>query len=230
MEFLSDIELYYSLPENISGKDVLIKGEEVKHITRVMRHTPGDIMYVTNGEGKIFKSVIKELQKDTVHLNTIEEYNFENKFNNVNFCIPKLKSNERFEFALEKCVELGITNFIIYESSRSITKGEKADRWNKILVSAMKQSLHSYLPVIKGITTLRKLLSFSGEKIIFEQHSDKSFKEFEFLKSEEYYFIFGPEGGLSPEEINLFDTSNIYNLASNRLRSETAIIKAASLL
>lgn len=195
-----------------------------------MRHVPGDILYVTNGEGKIFKSVIQAFEKDSVQLSAVEEYSFENKFRHINFCIPKLKSNERFEFALEKCVELGVTNFIIYESSRTISKGEKAERWNKILLSAMKQSLHSYLPIIKGVTTLKKISSFEGEKILFEQHTTNLFKGIEFQKGKDYYLIFGPEGGLTTDEITLFGSANVFNLAENRLRSETAIIKAACLL
>ena len=195
-----------------------------------MRHLPGDIIFVTNGAGKIFKSEIDNFNKDSVHLQIISTYEYENKLSNINLCIPKLKNTERFEFALEKCAEMGITNFFIYESSRSFARGEKIDRWNKILLAAMKQSLLSYLPEIKRIYKISELQNLDGELIIFEQNSDNLFKEYKFNKDKKYYLIFGPEGGLSPDELNLFNKANIFNLAENRLRSETAIIKAVSLL
>ena len=77
---------------------------------------------------------------------------------NIFFCIPKLKYSDRFEFALEKCTELGITNFIIFDSERSIHKSDKKERWEKIVLSAMKQSLRSYLPNITVINSLIEYL------------------------------------------------------------------------
>lgn len=195
-----------------------------------MRHSPEDILHVTDGKGIIYKSEIKSTLNNFVALEIIEEFQYQNKYGHITFCIPKLKNSDRFEFALEKCVEMGITNFIVFESSRCISKGDKTERWNKILLSAMKQSLLSYLPTIKETTTLKKLLTVKKEKIVFDQNSDRLFKGFHFDNRKEYYLIFGPEGGLSREELTLFDKENIYNLSQNRLRSETAIIKAAALL
>lgn len=230
MEYLSDIELFYTAPENISDMRLVISGEESNHIIKVMRHTAGEILHVTDGKGNIYKGEITSISGNNVNVNISEQFKYENKLSNITFCIPKLKSADRFEFALEKSVEMGITNFIIFESSRCIAKGEKTERWNKILLAAMKQSLRSFLPEILQTTTLKKLTELPGEKIVFNQNAEKLFKDLAFDNKKNYYLIFGPEGGLSEAEIEMFPRENNFKLADNRLRSETAIIKAASLI
>ncbi len=140
-----------------------------------------------------------------------------------------MKSNDRLEFALEKCTELGITNFILFDSERTISKADKIDRWRKILLSAMKQSLHSFLPGIK-VHDFNNIINFPGTKVAFEQSASKKISEFVNNYDETYYFIFGPEGGLSEKELNFFDGENIYKIYNNRLRTETAVVSAAALI
>ncbi len=226
----SNIELYYS-PQITSTKNIIIsEDEDYKHIVKVMRHSTGDEIYISDGVGKIFKSKISFINKNYLEAEIEETFSYKNKFSNITFCIPKLKSQDRFEFALEKCVELGITNFIVFNSERTITKGNKTERWERILISAMKQSLRSFLPKISIANSLAEILELDGDKIIFEQNSAKKFLSFENNYSKNYYFIFGPEGGLSENELNLFSDEEKFSLSSNRLRSETAIIKCASML
>lgn len=230
LEHLSNIELFYSLPENISGNEIMLSGDEFHHAVKVMRHHSGDEIYVTNGEGKIFNGDIIEILKDSLIITVKKEFAYKNKFANVVFCLPKLKSPERFEFALEKCTELGITNFVIFESERTVSKSSKIERWQKIVLSAMKQSLQSFLPVISIVGSIKEIKSFEGKKIVFEQDTKNIFSCLPENKEDKYYLLFGPEGGLSPKELSLFNEDELYKLAVNRLRSETAIVKCASLI
>ena len=68
------------------------------------------------------------------------------------------------------------------------------------------------------------------DKIIPDQNSEKKISELKINPEEKYYFIFGPEGGFTNEEQELFNKNNFYSLADNRLRTETAVIKCASIL
>ena len=195
-----------------------------------MRHTAGDEIYVTDGDGKIYRAVIEECSNTHVNCKIMNVFNFENEFSNIFFCIPKLKSTERLEFAFEKSVELGITNFIVYSAKNSVSKGYKLERWQKILLSAMKQSLRSFLPNINICNSIEEIKNLDGKIIMFEQNSHNKFSSFKLNNDIKYYFIFGPEGGLNREEIELADKENIYTLGKSRLRTETAVVSAASVL
>lgn len=227
MQYLSNIELYYS-PQGNYSKPVILAGDEFNHAVKVMRHIPGDEIYTTNGKGEILLSTIDEINKNFLSASAQQIFNYENKFSNITFCIPKLKSTDRLEFALEKCTELGITNFVVFNSQRTMHKSDRKERWERILLSAMKQSLRSYLPEIETVNSLNEIVKINGRKILLEQTTENKITSLKINKDEKIYFIFGPEGGFTKDEINLFDEK--YTLAGNRLRTETAVIKCASII
>jgi 16S rRNA (uracil1498-N3)-methyltransferase len=227
-DFLSDIELYFS--PLVKGNTLIIEGNEAHHIQNVMRHLIGDEIFITDGDGSIYKTKIHSINKNSVHCKIYSTDYYINKYSNLFFCIPRLKHAERFEFALEKCVELGITNFIAFDSKRTVAKGAKVERWEKILLSAMKQSLRAYLPKIIYVKSLTELVKLNGTKIVFDQKANQTFQQFisachQSLISNNFFFIFGPEGGFEKTEIS--NESLVVRLADKRLRSETAIIAAA---
>jgi 16S rRNA (uracil1498-N3)-methyltransferase len=222
--------LFYCNPNNSAENKIILEGDEYRHAVKVMRHLPGDEIFVTNGEGKIFKCFIDGILNNTLAADVKKEFTFKNSFFNIIFCLPKLKNPERFEFALEKCAELGITNFIVFESERTISRSSKIERWHKILLSAMKQSLQSFLPAISIINSVEEIMSMDGKKFIFEQNAENIFQGLHNDNTGKNYFLFGPEGGFSKKELDLFKDSELFKLADNRLRSETAILKCASLL
>ena len=127
-------------------------------------------------------------------------------------------------------IQLGITNFVLFNSERSVSKSFNTDRINKILLSAMKQSLQSYLPKVEVYDSLLKFGELKAVKVLFEQSSENKLANQIFDETKNYCMIFGPEGGFSEKEMLQIHPTLILNLAENRLRSETAIIKAASLI
>jgi 16S rRNA (uracil1498-N3)-methyltransferase len=200
-----------------------------------MRHKVGDSIYVTDGYGTIYQSSISSIEKRNVIAEVVESTRYENKFAGIWFCIPRLKSADRFEYALEKSVELGITNFIIFDSTRTVAKGEKIERWEKILIAAMKQSLRAWLPKIQYVKSINEIVKLKGTKILFDQNAEQSFQQYllangKELNANSYFFIFGPEGGFASEECRVLNEELTVRLTENRLRSETAIVTAASLL
>ncbi len=230
MNKLQNIELYYSSSPRQGNRLILSDKDELNHILRVMRHSAGDEIYITDGKGRICQASIVSLFPEYMEAQVLQEYEYQDYNKNLIFCIPRLRSTERFETALEKCTELGITNFIIFDSARTIPKGNKTARWEKILLSAMKQSLRSFLPLLKSGSSVSELAAVEGNKVLFVQEAEKNFDKNMINGNEKYYFIFGPEGDFTQEEKNLFSSSGFYNLGENRLRSETAIIKCASIL
>jgi len=106
--FLSNIELYYSSEGNIFSETILLTGDEFKHAVKVMRNSVGNTLYITNGEGSIFKTEILSIEKDKLSVRIIYTIKTESRFENIFFCIPKLKNPDRFKFVVEKCIELKV--------------------------------------------------------------------------------------------------------------------------
>ena len=232
-DFLSDIELFYS--EEFKNEDVFLKGEEYRHIVKVLRHKRGDRIFVTEGKGKIFETEIVELHNDFLRGEIISEQIFREAFPNIVFVLPRLRKPQRFEFALEKSVELGITNFVVYDAARSVAKGDKSDRWRKIALSAMKQSLGAFLPKIEYSKSLENIDFGEGNIVItLSQQAETSFSDFiaenNFISGKKYFFVFGPEGDFSPQEKEFLENSFKLRLTNNRLRTETAVTSVAAFL
>lgn len=225
---LAGIELFYALPINISNGNIILVDNEFKHCCKVMRNSVGDVIYITNGEGNLYKSKIEKIEKNSLKGKILETIPSKNELDNIYFCIPNLKNPDRLKYALEKCVELGITNFILFESKRTIGKIKNIERFKRIILSAMKQSLHSFLPRIES-DSFKSIVNNPGIKILFDQSSENKF-HFTYEPSNKYYFLFGPEGGFESEEIEMIESSHRFVLSNHRLRSETAVIKCASLL
>lgn len=230
MEYLSNIELYYCASVLDDAQTFVLVDDEYQHCVKVMRNKIGDKLFATDGCGNIFEGIITEIQKESVTAKIEKKYHYENKLKDFTFYIPNLKNPDRLKFALEKCTELGITNFVLFNSDNTVSKGFKLDRINKIVLAAMKQSLRSYLPKISVMDSISEIININGEKVLFDQSSTEKIKDYKFDPNVNYLMIFGPEGGLSQKEIEIINPTLKFNLIENRLRSETAIIKAASII
>ena len=228
LEHLSDIELYYSSSKLVEIEKITLQGEELHHAVNVMRNSVGDLIHITDGEGTIYKSEIVEIKKINLIAAIEEKLIYENGAANIWFCIPVLKNPDRLKFSVEKCVELGITNFIVFTSKHTISKKINIEKLEKTILAAMKQSLRAFLPKI-STSRFDEIIKFPGTKILFDQKA-KSVFDGDFNLKEPTYFLFGPEGGFDETEINSVRPENRFALSANRLRSETAIIKCASLI
>lgn len=229
LEFLSNTELYYS--ETVDDDLIFLEEEEFNHACKVMRHKEGDDLFVTKGNGIIFKTKVDEIFKDKYQLRIESQNKYENKFENVFFCLPIIKSPDRFSFMIEKSVELGITNFLIINFDRNVKKNIKPARINKILISAMKQSLRAFLPKLVSEVDLENLIAKKeSEFYLLDQNAKKVFSENKIDLNRPSYFIFGPEGGLSEKEMDLLKDIQKYKISDYRLRSETAVVSLASQL
>lgn len=220
------MNLFYS--ENITPPVFDLPTEESKHIVRVLRKTAGDKIHITDGKGCFYNCVIIDAnpKKCTLEVEqTIPDNNARNYY--LHIAIAPTKNISRFEWFLEKCTEIGIdeiTPLITFNSER---REVKIPRLNKVVVSAMKQSLKATLPILNTPLSFNELIKipFTGEKYIawIDESVNKTLIE-SYTKNTDVFILIGPEGDFSPEETQLAINEGFLpiSLGKSRLRTETA--------
>jgi 16S rRNA (uracil1498-N3)-methyltransferase len=225
------MQLFYNPTITESTEVFSFDKEESKHIIKVLRKKDTDLLYVTNGLGFLFKTEIT-LASDSKC--TVKIISFEkaapSKFK-LHLAVAPTKMNDRYEWFLEKATEIGvheITPIICDHSERKVINNE---RFDKILLTAMKQSNELYLPKLNPAITFKEFvkLKIEGVKLIAhcEETDKKSLKSI--LKTnEDYTILIGPEGDFSEKEIAmaLENDFTAVSLGNTRLRTETAAIVA----
>ena len=225
------MQLFYNPDITNQTKQFSFNREESKHIVKVLRKRTGDQLHITNGKGWLFTSeiIIADIKKCTV---SIETKTLQTKHNyNLHLVVSPTKMNDRYEWFLEKATEIGIdsiTPIICDHSERKIIKQE---RFEKIIQSAMKQSLHCYLPKLSQALTFKDFMKqeFNGQLFIAhcEETVRKSFKK-QLQPKQDVTILIGPEGDFSVKEIKMAIENNFIpvTLGETRLRTETAAIVA----
>ena len=225
------MQLFYTSHINESLTTFVFDKEESKHIVKVLRKQESDILYVTNGLGFLFKTKIS-LASDSKCTVTIESFEKQEAPKvHLHLAVAPTKMNERYEWFLEKATEIGIqeiTPIICEHSERKIIK---IDRFQKIIESAMKQSLHYYLPILNEPITYKEFIKkeFKGQKFIAHcEETDKKSLKKELQTNSDVTLLIGPEGDFSVKEIQIaLDNAFIpVTLGNTRLRTETAALVA----
>lgn len=225
------MQLFYNQNITETTTDFSFDKEESKHIVKVLRKKTGDILHITNGNGWLFNAeiIVPDIKKCMVRI--VSKTLQPKRCYDLHLAVAPTKMNDRFEWFLEKATEIGvetITPIICDHSERKIIK---KDRFEKILQSAMKQSLRCYLPTLNDAITFKSLIKqdFTGDVFIAhcEETSRKSLKK-ELKPNTDITILIGPEGDFSVKEIKqaLQNGFKPVTLGETRLRTETAAIIA----
>ncbi len=231
------MEHYYTPRENILGNSLIITGDEAKHLAKVLRKKSGEEIYVTDGEGNLYKCRIEKISKENIDCNIIEKSFGENEPEiKVTLYQSLLKNPDRFEFAIEKSVELGVNTIQPIITEHVINKKrDKTERWQQIALAAMKQSQRCYLPQVSPPLTFSKAIESCESEIKLIAHNNYELRmtNYEFTHSTKNISVFiGPEGGFSADEVGLAlkNGFKILNIGKRKYRSETAAIAVLTLL
>ncbi|NUM70854.1 MAG: 16S rRNA (uracil(1498)-N(3))-methyltransferase [Ignavibacteriaceae bacterium] len=225
----SGIELFYAENYREGDTHITLSGSEYLHLIRVMRHSPGDEIHFTDGKGNFILSKFIRNGKNEGEFEIISRTFHPDKAGNLTFFIPILRNPDRMEFALEKAVELGITNFVFFKADKSVKQNLNLKRLESIALAAMKQSIRFHKPHISFADKLTEKLCEGKMTALLDQDAVTSVTSMTEI-SREVCFIFGPEGGLSERESGLFRGSLKLNLSDHRLRAETAVVTTASVI
>lgn len=225
------MQLFYNPTISEETTKISFSKDESRHIVKVLRKTVGDQLQITNGKGWLFNAeiTIADIKNCAA---AILSKSFEPMRNyKIHLAVAPTKMNDRYEWFLEKATEIGvdtITPIICDHSERKVIKN---DRFEKILQSAMKQSLHYYLPELKDAMSFSDFVSqkFDGQKFIAhcEETERSSFKN-SLQAQKNVLILIGPEGDFSSKEITLAIDSGFkpVMLGTTRLRTETAAVVA----
>ncbi len=208
---------------SLKEDSITLPAEESKHACKVLRMTNGDQLEIVNGKGELFLGKIRVADAKRCVVDQ-EHYSFhEQDEYKIHIAIAPTKMNDRFETFLEKATELGIHEITPLLCSNSERKKIKHDRYNKVVISAMKQSKRLYLPQLNALTPFNDFISSNKGLIAHCEDRDKRDISSIFTP-QNCPIVIGPEGDFTLQEIE-FALKNGFKpvtLGKTRLRTETA--------
>lgn len=236
---------FYTSPEKIGKETLTIDSEEARHILSVLRYGPGDEINVVDGRGNKFNASITKTSRNSLEAKILSRTQMENEPGCHVALAQAVCRQERMDFLVEKATEIGISSIIPITTEKGLIKistGPKAkrkiERWRRIAIAAMKQSLRTMLPEIEEVTKFNDLPDrFSRYDLCLIaslEEDSKRLTECKQLKKglKKVLLIVGPEAGFTNEELSKAKAQGAIpiSLGTRRLRTETAGVVFSSLV
>lgn len=224
------MHLFYT--PDITGKIYTLDPIESKHAVKVLRLAVGDEIQLIDGKGGFYTAKIENADPKRCIVEIIsEQKEYGKRDHYLHIAIAPTKSNDRFEWFLEKATEIGIDEITPVVCEHSERKTIKPERFEKIIVSAVKQSIKAYKPTLNPLTDFRDFIRSGSQHDKFIAHceeNEKTLLKSAYHKGKGAVILIGPEGDFSTKEIELAREYNFkeISLGKSRLRTETAGIVA----
>jgi 16S rRNA (uracil1498-N3)-methyltransferase len=224
------MHLFYT--PDLQNDTYRLSEEESKHCVRVLRLSEGDTLFLVDGKGLFCEAVITTAHPKACMLKVVDrKTNYGKRNYGITIAVSPTKNIDRYEWFLEKATEIGIDAVIPVISRHSERKEIKQERLQKVMVSAIKQSIKAYLPELKPLQTFREVLKspFTGQRFIAHcNEGEKVLLRDAVKKGENVLIMIGPEGDFSNEEVEsaIMEGYVPVSLGDSRLRTETAALVA----
>ena len=225
------MQLFFLRSEN--AEKGTLDAVETRHCIRVLRHQPGDIIHAIDGMGHMYEAQIVGVNKDRTELSLLNRYpNWGEHGKRLRLAVSPLRLKDRFEWLIEKAVELGVTEIIPLHCQRTdIHKAKfKLDRLKTLMLAALKQCKRSRLPTLQAVQPFNSWISSSDDGLQeegrfvawCEAHEDILTHQPGIKDLSSATILIGPEGDFSQEEIHLAMQHGFRPilLGNQRLRSE----------
>ena len=227
------MECLYSQEISDEKNSITITGSELKHV-KALRLQQNEKVLITNGLGVTCLCELFQLDKDRAEFLILDRYEYMNEDEyNTALAIGLIAARDRFEFAIEKAVELGVVKIIPLYSKFTQKFKYKQNRTEAKILAAMKQSKRSILPELTEplkFSALLKELDNFDTVIVFDEKGQKPDAK---PLGDNILVLIGPEGGFDEDEIKILsetDKTMIWTLGKRRQRSETAAISGLSIV
>lgn len=228
---------------NLENNTCIIEGEDVKHISKVLRCRVGEELEICDNDNNEYICEITSIDKSEVKLNIIDKVDIKRESDLKIKVYQGLPKGPKMEMILQKLTEVGVDEIILVQTKRTVVKVEdkkedkKIERWERIIYEAAKQSKRGKIPKLRGILSFKEALSDMGKNDLniapYENERTKSIKQA--IKGQDINNIgifVGPEGGFEDTEIK--DIEDIdgqsVSLGPRILRTETASLVASSIV
>jgi len=230
------MQLFYNAHITQDTKQITFDKTESRHIIRVLRKKLGDQLFITNGKGILFTSEISIADDKKCLVNIISVNEKPKPWNYyLHIAMAPTKNIDRFEWFLEKATEIGIDEITPILCERSERKIIKSERLEKIIESAMKQSLKFHLPKLNPLISFDDFVNKDFKGDLFIAHCEKTSRK-NLIKNltpnNRTTVLIGPEGDFSFLEIEKALELNYIpvTLGESRLRTETAGVVATNMI
>jgi len=225
--------LFYST--NIEMSTIILSNEEHIHCSKVLRKQVNEEIYITDGKGNIFTCIIAEIAKTNTKCRILSILETPKPTNYLAIGITPTKNPSRLEWFVEKAVEIGISEILILNTQRTERKSMKFERLDRIIISAMKQSLNVYLPEISIVSDFKNINTYCSHfenKFIAYCDGPADVLSLIYNKKNSVIVLIGPEGDFTSEEIETAKQHHFtpVSLGNTRLRTETAGLVALMML
>ncbi len=225
------MQIFYA--PDITGNTYTLNEKESKHCIRVLRMTKGTSVRLIDGKGNLYEGIVSEpdLKKCVISVSAVIN-DFEKRNYKLHIAISPLKNPERFEWFIEKSVEIGVDEITPIICRNTEKTGIKAERVNNLIISAMKQSLKGTKTILNDVCLFKDFIGRDRKGVLMIAHCNKSFLRRKisevYSKNENATIIIGPEGDFSEDEIRDAERSGFVpvHLGQSRLRTETAGVTA----
>ncbi len=228
--------------ESIDNEKAFIKGQDAKHIHKVLRLKPGNPVLLTNGKGMDYKGEIISAGPDLIEVCLTGKHpsTTESKLL-ITVCCGMLK-DKKMDLVIKHLTQLGIVEWIPFFCERAIPTPDskrlqkRTQRWDTIAKESIKQCQRSCTVSIPGPKTFQEILTLSdsfNQKIAFWEKSSHPLTQLPPTPSDSrIILLIGPEGGFTDKEISLARAKGFkaYTLGPRILRAETAAICATTLI
>ena len=218
---------------DINSSEYSLNEEESKHCLKVLRLGLGDVVHLIDGRGGFYEAEIIGEGKRNVQLRVTQStQEYQKRNHHLHIAVAPTKNIDRLEWFLEKATEIGIDEITPLICERSERKIIKEDRLNKVITSAVKQSLQAYHPLLNPQIAFTDFLKKECDSIKMIAHCiDEETRQYinqVATPHQRYLILIGPEGDFSPKEIELALQSGFkpLTLGNTRLRTETAALAA----
>lgn len=239
------MQKFFVEENQIENNKIDIIGEDVRHISNVLRMQKGEQILIGSKETlETYLTEIEQIEKEKVVAKIIEKLETQTESNVEIDLYQGLPKADKMELIIQKTTEIGVSKVIPVDMARCIVKldekdaKKKIERWQKVAEGAAKQSKRSKIPEIKNKIKIKDLENIIGQYdtfiVAYEEENEVTLKqELKKLKEQEKYKIgvlVGPEGGIAKEEIEklIQYNSKIVTLGKRILRTETAPIVLTS--